>query len=242
MEVVALWRYPVKSMQGEALPAADITELGITGDRAFGITDVATDLVLTARREPRLLYAKAAYRDDGGVDITLPDGSAARDDGDLSEWLGRPVRLDAASPDRSGHYEIAVDFEREDTSEWVQWTGPRGTFHDSTRTRVSLLSTATIGAWDARRFRANVLLSDGDDDALIGATVRVGSAALDVVKPIDRCVIVTRPQPGGIDRDLDVLRTIHRERDGNLAIAALVHTEGRVAVGDELDVVARDSV
>jgi hypothetical protein len=107
---------------------------------------------------------------------------------------------------------------------------------------VSLLSTATIGAWDPRRFRANVLLSDGDDDALIGSTVRVGTAELDVVKPIDRCVIVTRPQPGGIDRDLDVLRTIHRERDGNLAIAALVHTEGRVTIGDELDVVARDSV
>jgi len=242
MHVVTLWRYPVKSMQGEALPTADITKLGITGDRAFGITDVETGLVLTARREPRLLYAAAAYRDDGGVDITLPDGTAARDDADLSGWLGRPVRLDAAGPDRSGHYEIAVDFEHEATSEWIQWTGPRGTFHDSTRTRVSLLSTATIGEWDPRRFRANVLLSDGDDDALIGATVRVGSAELDVVKPIDRCVIVTRPQPGGIDRDLDVLRTIHRERDGNLAIAALVHSEGRVAVGDELDVVARDPV
>ena len=47
-------------------------------------------------------------------------------------------------------------------------------------------------------------------------------------------MIVTRPQPGGIDRDLDVLRTIHRERAGNLGIGALVRTPGRVAVGDAL--------
>jgi hypothetical protein len=47
-------------------------------------------------------------------------------------------------------------------------------------------------------------------------------------------VIVTRPQPGGIARDLDVLRTIHRERAGNLGIGALVRTPGRVARGDAL--------
>lgn len=32
--VVALWRYPVKSMMGEELNAADLTELGVHGDRA----------------------------------------------------------------------------------------------------------------------------------------------------------------------------------------------------------------
>ena len=64
--------------------------------------------------------------------------------------------------------------------------------------------------------------------------MRVGAVELDVGKEIDRCVIVTRPQPGGIARDLDVLRTIHRERAGNLGIGALVRTPGRVAVGDAL--------
>ncbi len=61
-----------------------------------------------------------------------------------------------------------------------------------------------------------------------------GTAALDVTKLIDRCVITTRPQPGGIERDLDVLRTVNRERAGNLGIGTLVTTPGRIALGDEI--------
>jgi uncharacterized protein len=57
---------------------------------------------------------------------------------------------------------------------------------------------------------------------------------LDVVQCVDRCVMVTRPQPGGIGRDNGVLKTIHRQRDGHLAIGALVARAGTVAVGDEL--------
>ena len=51
---------------------------------------------------------------------------------------------------------------------------------------------------------------------------------------MERCVMTTRPQPDGIDRDLDVLRTIARERDACLAIGALVTEPGTVRVGDEL--------
>ena len=46
--------------------------------------------------------------------------------------------------------------------------------------------------------------------------------------------MTTRPQPGGLERDLDVLRTIHRERGGCLAIGAVVRRTGTVEVGDAL--------
>jgi hypothetical protein len=46
--------------------------------------------------------------------------------------------------------------------------------------------------------------------------------------------MVTRPQPGGIARDTSVLKTIHRERGGDLAVAALVHTPGTARTGDVL--------
>jgi hypothetical protein len=45
--------------------------------------------------------------------------------------------------------------------------------------------------------------------------------------------MVTRPQPG-LARDLDVLKTINKERAGNLAIGAVVRAPGRVGVGDAL--------
>ena len=61
MRVVQLWRYPVKSMQGERLAAAVMTPLGIEGDRHWGVLDRATGKVLTAKRVPELLYAAARW-------------------------------------------------------------------------------------------------------------------------------------------------------------------------------------
>jgi uncharacterized protein YcbX len=231
--VEALWRYPVKSMQGEQLAAADIGPRGIVGDRGWAIVDTQTGLALTARRQPELLYARARV-DGADVVITLPDGTVAADDDALTAWLGHPVELREAGPSTHGTYEIALDFEHEDTAEWYRWDGPHGTFHDSGRTQVSILGTGTVGGWDLRRFRANLVVEGSPEDAWVGSTVTAGAATLDVVKHVSRCVITTRPQPGGIERDLDVLRTINRDRDGKLAIGALVTTPGRVEVGDPI--------
>ena len=228
-----MWRYPVKSLQGERLDTADVTTEGLAGDRAFGIVDCATGLVLTGRREPRLLFASAHF-DNGAVTIALDDGTVLADDAALSEWLGRPVELRSADPQQGGKYEIQLDFENEETAEWFSWTGPTGPFHDSTKTRVSIVSTASIGAWATRRFRANVVVEGAGEDELVGTTIRLGGSVLDVVKKIDRCQMVTRPQPGGITRDIEVLRTITREREGNLGVGALVVAPGPIAVGDEL--------
>lgn len=228
--VAALWRYPVKSLRGEALDVTDLGEHGIPGDRAFGIVDVATGHVLTARREPRLLSAAASWH-DGRVGITGPDGRPLDSDAALSAWLGRPVRLARAGA-TGGTYENPLDAEH--GSDWVTWQGPGHAWHDSGRTRVSLVSTATLGSWSPARFRANVLLDGGGEDALVGSQVTLGTAVLDVVKHIDRCVMVTRAQPG-LEVDRDVLRDIHRERGGQLAVGALVTTPGRIAVGDDLD-------
>jgi uncharacterized protein len=38
-EVATLWRYPVKSMQGEELNASYVTTSGLVGDRQFAVVD-----------------------------------------------------------------------------------------------------------------------------------------------------------------------------------------------------------
>lgn len=43
--VVALWRYPVKSMMGEELNSSKVTDRGLLGDRQFAIVDRATGKV-----------------------------------------------------------------------------------------------------------------------------------------------------------------------------------------------------
>lgn len=230
----------MKSLQGERLERVHVDAAGLAGDRRYALFDLGTGYGLTARRVPELLYASARWADaDGSVEITLPDGTVATDDDALSAWLGRRVTLRDASFRGTRTYEVPLDVETEASESWVSWHGPRGPFHDSTRTRVSLVSRGTLGDWDPRRFRANIVLTGEGEDALVGACVRVGAARLDVTKAIDRCVMVARPQPGGIARDLGVLRSILAHRSGNLAVGALVTQEGIVAVGDPLETCER---
>jgi uncharacterized protein YcbX len=235
VRVAELWRYPVKSLQGERLSSAEVGPEGLAGDRQWALFDTATGYGLTARRLPDLLFLTGRLRADGRAEVVLPDGSVTSDDAVLSGWLGRPVALRAAA-EAAGErlYENPNEVGEAGEYDWDAFPGARGAFHDSSRTRLSLVSTGTLGRWDRRRFRANVVLEGAGEDALVGRRVRLGGAELDVVKQVDRCVMVTRPQPGGIGRDNGVLKTIHREREGHLAVGALVARAGRVAVGDEL--------
>ena len=235
MRVLELWRYPVKSLQGEQVDAAEVGPHGLVGDRAYAIFDVATGFGLTARRHPEMLFGAARYRSDGSVRITLPDGSVAADDEALSAWLGRAVQLRAVDQMvRERRYENPSDTESEAAESWnpFEWAG--GSFHDSGRARVTVLSRASAGDWPVRRFRPNVVVDGSGEDALVGARVRLGAAVLDVTKAVTRCVMITRPQPGGIGTDRDVLRRLLREHDGTLSIGATVAAPGVVRVGDEL--------
>jgi uncharacterized protein YcbX len=236
VKVLEVWRYPVKSMQGERLDVATVTGRGIEGDRHWAVVNTETGLALTARREPRLLYAQARVTDGDAVQILLPDGSEAYGGDELSEWLGYKVELHTPDAERPGTYEIAVDFEDEEGSDWISWQGPIGAFHDSGRTQVSIVSAGSLREWDVRRFRMNLVVDAEDEEGLFGQTLQIGTATLDVGKRVSRCVITTRPQPGGIERDLDVLRTINAELDGNLGVGALVVEPGEVRVGSTVEV------
>src|SRR5712692_10513273 len=117
--IVSLWRYSVKSMMGEELNAADITERGLLGDRAYALVDGSDGKVASAknpRKWPRLFDFRAALVDaprPGAplppVRITLPDGTTVTsEEGDLdrilSRALDREVTLDAAG---NGPREVA---------------------------------------------------------------------------------------------------------------------------------------
>ena len=215
MIVEQIWRYPVKSLAGESLPVASATDLGIERDRKWCLVDQETMRVLSADREPRLLLAGARVVDHSPL-ITLPDGTETAEDAVLSKWLGRAVSLVAA---RAGG--------------GVDWSGPSGAWHDRGQARITLVSRATLGDWDQRRFRSNLLLSIGGEDELVGRDVVIGSARLSIELELERCVIVTRAQPG-LDRDLEVLRTINRNRNRTLGVGATVREHGEFAVGDRV--------
>jgi uncharacterized protein YcbX len=234
-------------MQGERIEGDELRARGLANDRAWGV--VADGNVLSAKREPLLLQAAATLKDGQPV-VTLPDGSELAGTGEktddaLSGWLGRPVRL-AAAVDEAAGFQMNVSAEDE-ASPVIDLPCPPGTYFDALP--VHVLTTASLraiasrysdGAWDVRRFRPTVLVDvDGEDfaeDAWIGQTVRVGQAALMVVAPTVRCVMTTRAQPGGLERDLDIVKTINHDHQSNLGVYAAVTQPGAIAVGDAVEV------
>src|SRR6266576_4415422 len=88
--VVALWRYPVKSMMGEELNATEVAKTGLLGDRAYALVDSSDAKVASAknpRKWPQLFDFRAALADAPksvvkapSVRITLPDGTIVTSD------------------------------------------------------------------------------------------------------------------------------------------------------------------
>jgi uncharacterized protein YcbX len=110
--VGALWRFPVKSMLGEQLDAADVSEGGIVGDRAYALRDRETGKVASAKHPklwPNLLACRAAFVEPPRPGYELPparielaDGNsvlsdAAEVDAVLSRFFGREVELARAA-------------------------------------------------------------------------------------------------------------------------------------------------
>ena len=112
--VLELWRYPVKSLQGELLTSAEIESTGLQGDRCWGIRDVETGKILTGRRAPQLLFAAATLQADGTPMITLPTGvrchgPGRETDAALSDWLDKPVQLVTSVDSPAAHAEYFAD-------------------------------------------------------------------------------------------------------------------------------------
>jgi len=188
--VVGLWRYPVKSMMGEELNAAEVGERGLVGDRRFAVVDAATGKVAGAknpRKWGNFFDFRAAYVEppESGsklpaVRLTLPDGTVVTSEQPdvaqvLSRALGREVAFAEAQhdgePSGAQAEEYWPDIEGLDHRDTVtEWELPAGTFFDLAV--VHLLTTATIerlralypdGRFEVRRFRPNIVVATGAD-------------------------------------------------------------------------------
>src|SRR5262245_22035306 len=96
LHIAQLWRYPVKSLLGERLPTLRLVDDGVEGDRMWGILDRSDGRILTARREPRLLFASSRLVARDLPIITLPAGQELAGTGPVTDaalaaWLGQPV-------------------------------------------------------------------------------------------------------------------------------------------------------
>jgi uncharacterized protein YcbX len=258
--VVSLWRYPVKSMMGEELNAAEVTDRGLVGDRVYALRDPSNGKVVSAknpRKWAKLFDFRAAFAESPRagekippVRITLPNGGIVTSEQSefnkvLTNALGREVTFATAAPETPSLEEYWPDMEglahRETVTEEAM---PAGTFFDLAV--VHVLTTATIdrlrelypqGRFEVRRFRPNIVVQpatgkDFVENAWVGHTLVIGDEVrLNVTGPCPRCVMTTLPQ-GDLPRDPGILRTAAQHNQVNVGVYAAVLRGGTVRRGD----------
>lgn len=259
--VATLWRYPVKSMMGEELNASHVTARGLLGDRSLALVDTETAKVVSAKNPkkwPSMFDFRAVFTappELGSslppVRVTLPDGASVTSDDArfaeiMSSALNRTVTLASTAPSEPTLEEYWPDMAELAHQETVTDEAmPPGTFFDLAT--IHVLSTGTInrlrelypeGRFEVRRFRPNIVVRDGDEDAgfveseWVGRELRVGDeVVLEITDHCPRCVMTTLPQ-GDLPKDSGVLRTAARHNDVHVGVYAEVRRAGRIQRGD----------
>ena len=112
--VAGIWRFPVKSMRGEQIGQAELSEQGLLGDRAYALIDTDTGKVASAksvRLFPDLLNCRASFVEPPRIDrelppvrIVLPEGASVTSDSReidriLSAHFRRDVTLARTAPE-----------------------------------------------------------------------------------------------------------------------------------------------
>lgn len=227
-EIAALFRYPVKSMGGEPLQAADLGWHGLAGDRrlAFRRTEVRDGFPwLTASRLPELLLFSPRWRGPA-VEGDLPTHVRTPDGEELPVFgpgLAAEVGSRLGSPVEMMHFD-------------------RGIFDEASVSVITSATVAEVGRLvaqpaDVRRFRPNILIAAAGEvpfaeDEWVGGVLSFGDtdAALAITHRDERCSMVNfdpdsaRPTP-------EVLKAIARLRDNKAGVYAAVTRPGRLAVG-----------
>jgi uncharacterized protein YcbX len=120
--VLNIYRYPVKSMMGEALSEAAMGESGIAGDRGWAVRDEKRGGIRGGKKIPQLMQLTAQSGAAAPL-IIAPDGDSASASAEgINEWLSdklnHPVTLWPLLPaEQLDHYRRGApdteDFEQE---------------------------------------------------------------------------------------------------------------------------------
>jgi len=224
--VVGLWRYPVKSMPGEALAEAEVSWHGLAGDRRWAfIRDGVVQSGfpwLTLREHGALHHYRASF-----VDPARPDKSRT--------VVETPpgVTFGVADPALAAELGPGVRVIKQD----------RGVFDTMPLSLITMQTIAWLGEQvgaelAVERFRPNVLVEAADEapfaeDAWVGCVLRIGGMRMRVDKRDGRCVVITI-DPVTTERNPAILRAVAENREGFLGVYGSTVEPGRLAVGDSV--------
>jgi hypothetical protein len=224
MRVAELWRYPVKSMAGERISAAELGVRGIANDRglaAFELGPRSKEKPLSARDLAGLLKFRATLK-TGVAQVAGPElEPVAWDHQSVSRSLGRQCRRELELRPVAG-----------------------GAFDDSPILLIHLATVAALSeemgsAVDHRRFRANIYLEGAgiaahEESRLVGREIRCGATVLQVADTCPRCSIPTR-DPDTWASWPQLLRHLVQAHDEVVGVYCQVRVPGRLLEGDPVE-------
>jgi uncharacterized protein YcbX len=213
MYVKEIWRYPVKSMAGESLPAATMTVLGIEGDRIVQVRN-ARERPVTARTHPGLLKFRATLDDFGEP---LVDGIPWND-----PVVVKAVRKVAGPESHLLRDESAYRF-------------------DVLPLLVATDGAIAEFGRDGRRLRPNIVIGGVpglEERKWEGGVIRIGDVVIAIQDLRARCIMPTYI-PDTLAHDPNVLRDIVKRFDGKLALNCEVVRSGEIRLNQEVQVARR---
>ncbi len=206
MKIAEIWRYPVKSMAGERLHQATLTESGIPGDRLYQVRS-SDGRIVDARAHPRLLGLRPSYGADGTLRI------------DGRRWDSSAVARDVETAGGPGTKLVCHDgMDRFDVLPLL----------------VATDSAIAAFGYDGRRLRPNLVVGEVHglaERGWEGKLLRVGVVSIGVHSLRGRCVMTTY-DPDTQEHDPGVFQRIVREFGGVLALNCSVVRGGTVRLGD----------
>ena len=224
--VAGLWRYPVKSMAGEALDSAEVSWNGLAGDRRWAFIrdgQVSSGFPwLTIRDQAEMWHYRPRF-----ADPDRPNASVT--------LVRRPGggEVDVADPVLAAELGPAVRVIRQD----------RGVFDTMPLSLLSTQAVASLGKLagaelTAERFRPNLLVDvpglDFPEDSWVGRVLRIGGLRMRVDQRDQRCVMIN-VDPVTLCKNPAVLRAVARERDAQFGVYGSIVDPGRVEVGDPVE-------
>jgi uncharacterized protein YcbX len=257
MKLVSLYVYPVKSLRGIQVGAAEVGDRGFVGDRRMMIVD-QNGQFLTQRVLPRMALVTTALEGDalrlsapGCAPLVIaarPETGEARrvvvwDDvcdaislgREAASWLGSFLETRCELVYMPDSTLRPVDPERAPPDTPVSFADGFP-FLLATSASLGELNRRGAGGVEMERFRPNLVV-DGDVpfDEDRWAAVEIGTVRFRVVKPCARCSITTvDPRSGAVGKEPLATLATFRRFDGKVMFGQNLIAEGRgiVRVGD----------
>ena len=199
-QITAIYRYPVKSMQGEQITESDVTSRGLTGDRAFALVDIESGKIASAHNPEKwgiLLYCRAEWTGTTAV-VTLPNGErheiGPQLEKSLSKLCKREVRFIREAAPGAAYEFMNSDVEAAAPESFVESTLKRAGVRDGRLgwlrvgmqadngslvdvAALHILTESSLNAFakgggdpDVRRFRPNIVIGSDIDAGYVEDT------------------------------------------------------------------------